>query len=208
MVYIFPHVPKCAGTSLEKQLRASDLTIKFDYDGWTGPEAIKLNQQANSENYTNFDIIFGHFPIERYVRWNYKYIALVRDPVERARSNYDFHRFLGVNYPHDYQLYARIGRMIDRGDLSFIEYISLGYHIRTTYKDFLGYWQKERFILIGQVEEYDTFLLKFSELVERDFTKVGEERKAATKTQISEKERAQARFLLKDEYDWYNQFTS
>jgi len=208
MVFVFPHVPKCAGTSLEKQLRASDLNVRFDYDGWVGPEAETLNRIAAGKDFTTTDMIFGHFPIERYARWNYNYIALVRDPVERARSNYDFHRYLGVNYPEDNQLYARMGRWIDRGELSFIDYLDLGYHIRTVYRDFLGYWRKERFILVGTVENYSQFLERFSNLVDRDFTQIGEERKAEAKTVLTDEERAMARFLLKDEYEWYDQFIS
>jgi len=207
MVFVFPHVPKCAGTSLLNQIKESGLKVRLDYDGWIGPDSNTLDCKAAETDFTLTDLIFGHFPIRRYVRWNYNYIALVRDPVDRARSSYDFHRDNALAYPDADDLYTRIGKWIARGELSFLEYLRLAPDMKIVYREFLGYWDRERFILVGSVENYAQFLERLSYLLGHDFTNTQEARKAEVKTEITEEDRERAQFILQDEYDWYRKFT-
>jgi hypothetical protein len=109
---------------------------RIDYDGWSGPKAVKLNRQCLAQDFTGLDLIYGHFPISRYDRAGHRYVALVRDPIERVRSSYDFHRDHAQTHPDCPEFYSRIGRWIGRGELSFIEYLHIAPNMRNVYRIF------------------------------------------------------------------------
>lgn len=208
MTYVFPHVPKCGGTSLLKAIQASGVNARIDYDGWMPPESLALDAAAAKADLSGVDLIFGHFPISRYDRPGHRFIALVRDPVERCLSSFDHHRNDAVVYPEQTDIYTRMGKWANRGELSFVEYVRLAPHMRDVYHRFLHYWPKDRFALVGTMENYDDFARRFSDLLGADLTPNTVERRTVAKTTISADERARAEHILADEYRWYRQFTA
>ena len=93
--FIFPHFAKCGGSSLRNQLENSNLNVYFDYEfpmhpsnKWMIEAAKRRNTETTLLNFENFDLVFGHFPISRYQRPEYRYIALMRHPIKRAVSHF------------------------------------------------------------------------------------------------------------------------
>ncbi|MER8430383.1 sulfotransferase family 2 domain-containing protein [Mesorhizobium caraganae] len=204
--YIFPHVPKCGGTSLLHHLQNSELNVLLDYEAWTGPMAIEKNRMCENVDFSQYDLIYGHFPIDRYESPNYGYIALVRDPIERCISNYTFHRDLSISEPDGKDFYNRLGKWIARGELSFIEYLHIAPDMTAVYSHFMKYWSRRRFDLIGTTANYGTFLNRLSELLGVKFENTIQERKCSTSITLTPEDRIMARELLAVEYKWYDEF--
>lgn len=203
---VFPHVPKCGGTSLLEHLTSSGLKVHLDYDTWSGLKAQERNRECEGLDLSQHDIIFGHFPIERYDGPDFRYVALVRDPIERAISNYIFHRDMARSNPNGTDFYTRLGRWIDRGELSFIEYLNVGPDMKVIYQRFLAYWSRRRFTLIGTMENYDAFLHSLSDLIGVKIENTIHERKRKDDLVLTDQERTRARQLMLPEYKWYDEF--
>lgn len=204
--YIFPHVPKCGGTSLLQHLQDSGLNLLLDYEAWIGPKVIEKNKLCENIDFSVYDVIYGHFPIDRYESPNYGYIALVRDPIERCISNYIFHRDVSISQPGGEDFYSRLGTWIARGELSFIEYLNVAPDMKAVYSNFMKYWSRRRFDLVGTTENYGAFLDKLSELLGVQFENTIQERKRSTSITLTPAERIKARELLAIEYKWYDEF--
>lgn len=184
-----------------RHLEKSGLRVHFDYSVW-------LPQVAERDLSGEFDVIYGHFPITRYVGPNYRYIALVRDPMERCLSSYKFHRKFGVENPHQTDFYSRVGRWIDRGELSVREYVRICPDMRSTYQYFLGHWPRERFDLVGTTERYGDFLAMLSALLGVTFTNNIRERQSEEKVDIPPEDVAPIKSLLAAEYAWVRSVTT
>lgn len=92
--YIFPHVPKTGGSNIKKLLCESSLKVFLDYEfppriePYHAKNCLRRNREFSLIDFSPFDIVFGHFPIERYRSGRYEYIALLRHPVDRAISQF------------------------------------------------------------------------------------------------------------------------
>jgi hypothetical protein len=83
---VFVHIPKTAGSSFAYYLRFVSCNIKRDiekfwYDEFTDPK-----------KYEDFDIIYGHFPVKKYMYLDPIFITFVRDPAERVVSQYYYNK--------------------------------------------------------------------------------------------------------------------
>ncbi len=93
----FYHVPKCAGTTfavlishlIKKNYRLNGpLFRNNDKGGLTAYENyLKLENFIHSDN---FDFLYGHVPfeIQNKLKNNYKFITIVREPIQRCISHY------------------------------------------------------------------------------------------------------------------------
>jgi hypothetical protein len=83
MTFIYPHIFKTGGTSLEAVLRRV-----FDAD-----KIVRVEDKDVSE-YQDKDLLYGHMPygLHYAIKQPCTYIGLVRDPVERVISSYYFIR--------------------------------------------------------------------------------------------------------------------
>jgi hypothetical protein len=203
---VFPHVPKCGGTSLLTHLKESGLNVLYDYEAWVGPASDKKNETSVGADFSGYDVIYGHFPITRYDGPDFRYVALVRDPVERAISNYIFHREMSRQFPDGKDFYTRLGKWIDRGELSFVEYLNVAPDMKVVYERFMGYWSPRRFSLIGTTENYDAFLKGLSDLTGVMFENTIRERKRQEDISLTREDRIKARMWLRLEYKWYDEF--
>lgn len=205
--YVFPHVPKCGGTSLRRHLELSGLNVLIDYDLWdTEPTTAEIAALRRTQDTSQYDIIFGHFPVERYVGPQFRYIALVRDPLERCMSSYLFHRDMRTDPVIGSDIFNRIGHWIARGELSFLEYLNVAPDMKRVYAHFLNYWPAERFDLIGATNNYGAFLEHLSALFGIRMENNIHERKQDHKISLTENERVRAMTLLNNEYIWFNSF--
>lgn len=208
MTYVFPHVPKCGGTSLLKHIEVCGLNTYIDYDAFTGAAVNRRNAEARKLDFTVFDLIYGHFPVTRYSdRPNFRYIALVRDPIDRCVSQYLFAKWRWENglFPPA-NAAAQYARKIAEGEMSFLDYLTKYPNINSVYRSFLGGWDSSRFDLIGRLDRYDAFLSALNGLIGTDFTNAAHERKATEILCLSTTDRSAAREILASEYAWYDEF--
>lgn len=204
VTYVFPHVPKCGGTTLLVQLRNSGLRLLEDYDSF---QSLGLIDRNHIEvDHSEYDLIFGHFPIDRYVGDNIRYIALVRDPLDRAISNFVFHEKWGRLYPDDKSFYPEFGRKITKGEVDIIDYLSTAPDIKAVFKTFLRYWGRHRFCLVGDTGNYVDFARNLSNLLSIKIDGSVVERKADWYPTLTAQQTRVAKLLLHEEYYWYDRF--
>ena len=96
---LFYHVPKCAGTTfsvifswlINPQTRIKGpLFMNNDKGGFT---AFELFQKCEDFSfYDNFNLIYGHLPFETHklFKKKFKKITVLRDPIERSLSHYNW----------------------------------------------------------------------------------------------------------------------
>lgn len=93
---IFPHIPKCGGTTIKSQLKNQASNVFLDYDrppvhaGYGKKMCDRRNHEASFIDFSGCDLIFGHFPIERYTSEKNQYVALCRDSYDRCLSHVNF----------------------------------------------------------------------------------------------------------------------
>jgi hypothetical protein len=169
--YIFPHVPKTGGSTIRKALTSSKLVTFFDYEFPPGFEpqkskgCLRRNAESSLLDFSPFDIVYGHFPIERYQKDGYSYITLLRHPVDRAVS----HFFYWKNYvPERRRLLGRkthsstnpVINAIRNGKCSFSEFLRRS-RIETFYQRYFDYCSTAEFALVGFQHNYDNFYREF-----------------------------------------------
>ncbi|HET9843621.1 MAG TPA: hypothetical protein VFP93_03065, partial [Gammaproteobacteria bacterium] len=127
---IFMHVPKTGGTNLHYLAQALEYTGKKDfyyyrfavprkenvspcllYPGWRG--GLDTIEATNPLMCATFNFISGHFPFDlNALPWNnFKFITLIRNPIDRALSltNFDIQRgYIGKSDALNYALKCEI----------------------------------------------------------------------------------------------------
>lgn len=98
MKIVFPHIPKCAGSSIKSQLLAIADT-RFDYVNhptWIYEPDIQLGAVKQAEMKAELGkldnwIVFGHFGASDYddIPYDLK-IVLIREPLQRAVSHFHY----------------------------------------------------------------------------------------------------------------------
>lgn len=142
MKIVFPHIPKCAGSSIKSQIE-DRADVFFDYHNhptWVD-EAEKIAGQKKQ-----FDLkeklqtlrdwlVFGHFSATDYdgIPYDLK-ILLLRDPLERAISHY---HYILQNLPDNETTRRRHTEvsLIKDGKMSLEEFVELE-HIRYFYSEY------------------------------------------------------------------------
>lgn len=210
MCIIFPHVPKCGGTTLYQQLEQSDKKVFFDYD--KSPNANKFhakgcarrNWEFSLLDFRMFDVVFGHFPVCRYEKPHYRYVTLLRHPVERAVSQY----FYWKNQVPDNNL--RIVAMepiisgIKSGQVGFLDFLQQQ-DMAHFYHRYLGEKRPDEYELVGFTDAYESFCSRLSEMLGLEVRHDIQLRKGEKST-IPQHEQDKAEQLLGNEISLYHQF--
>lgn len=98
MKIIFPHIPKCAGSSVKKQL-AGRADVVFDYHlhpTWVSQQDILIGRQKRNEVLSQLKskqqwVVFGHFGPREYYSLDYDLVLVIlRKPYLRAISHYHY----------------------------------------------------------------------------------------------------------------------
>jgi hypothetical protein len=126
---IFLHIPKCAGTNINFLLSVYCAYLRQQYHrlvvtdfqppiwigpGWTGAWATIPADKMEKAAAANF--VSGHFPfgVDALLPGASHYITLVRDPVEREVSSYNFHFQRGfIDGSVSLTDYVRRGDLVD-----------------------------------------------------------------------------------------------
>ena len=211
--YIFPHVPKTGGTSLRKVFEESDLVTYFDYEFPPSVQPLKSRncERRNSEtshlDFSVFDMVFGHFPKERYSSEKYEYITLLRHPVDRAIS----HFFYWKNYVPEkkkangtkvHQSRNLVIQDIRDGNCSFSEFLKRS-RINKVYEGYFGYENTQDFKLVGFQHDYDKFYSSLCLLLDVPEVVPEVKKKNLFKEELSKSELVKAERILKDEIEWF-----
>jgi hypothetical protein len=104
--WMFIHIPKTAGSSLREEIanvKQPDLNIEVQYDllnkqDWFSDfdSAMRrsIDAVSNQERFHKYNFISGHFKLREIQRIpnfdSYKLIAVIRDPVKRLVSDYNY----------------------------------------------------------------------------------------------------------------------
>ena len=208
-VLIFPHIFKCGGTSLLKQFSAANIKLFVDNDHpphrtnkFFLEQCERRNRECQLLDFVNFDLVFGHLPVDRYKRDTYRYVTLLRDLLDRAIS----HFFYWKNLPSSNLLAVHRNPIIagiksGKVDfLTFIHQLKLG----DFYSSFLCDKKPVKFVLVGFLDNYSLFTNKLSKLPNIDIrldVRMRENKRGSVKSEDLEK----ARELLRPDYAIYQQ---
>ena len=213
MTIIFPHVPKAGGTSIKVQLEKSDINVLLDYkappgdSSWHAQKKSVWDRRLSWTDLESYDLVFGHFPVTRYVGNGYRYIALVRDPVERTISQYFYH-IHRAGLPHLKPNRKRFYQAVASGRIGFLDYCRRT-NCANIYKLHLDRWDRDKFLLIGDTSRYGEFVENFNRLLGTELTdNTHLRRREETPREISASEIAELKVMLKDEIEWYQRFTA
>ena len=209
---IFPHIPKCCGTSLKQQFeQSSEIRVFFDYDHpphnskkYFEDRCKQRNRDSSYLNFRNFDLVFGHFPIERYKRENYHYAVLLREPLDRAISQFFYWKNVLPITNVTALIRQPIIKDIKEGRADFLSFIE-ACKMDQFYLDYLNDFNPSDFRLIGFFDEYELFLSKLSDLLNISLRSDTHERKGV-KERIEPEVIRKAALLMKSELELYHDF--
>lgn len=142
MKIIFPHIPKCAGSSIKSQLaKREDVFLDyFNHPTWAyepDKESGRKGRDALKNTIRKLDswIVFGHFPACIYYDLPYDLqIILLRDPLERAASHYHYIKQIIPDNNITRRRHAEVGP-IKESRMSIEDFVELD-HIKYFYSKY------------------------------------------------------------------------
>jgi hypothetical protein len=174
-VQIFLHIPKCAGTTLDFIMACCASYQHTHYrrfvvsgytppvwirTGWTGAwDSVVHSADSARSRLTH---ISGHFPfgVDAYFLRPTRYIALVRDPVAREVSSYNFHYQRGfLDEKRSLKSLVEDRSVLDNPQVRMLagKHAMTGECTEATYRTALRNIET-RFELVGTVDKSDEFL--------------------------------------------------
>lgn len=160
---IFPHINKTAGMTMQAQIKEGaagkyllDYHDTFPYSGYN----ILESEQGAAENTIRYyDIIFGHFNIDKYKNLIGKnsihLLCFLRDPVERTISHYYYWKKLidENSFPlSKYNLISGIDNFFS-SSANIVDFAN-HYYFRNFYKIYFRNYEVKDFSFIGITEEF------------------------------------------------------
>ena len=139
---IFPHIPKCAGTSVKEQFsnRTDVFLDYFCHPTWihvadtVAGKALQAELKSQLPERSDW-IVFGHFEASAYDDIDYDFkVLLLRDPLERAVSHFHYIKQSLPDNDVTRRRHREVG-LIKDDQMSFEEFADLD-HIRHFYGKF------------------------------------------------------------------------
>lgn len=114
---IFLHIPKSAGSTIQTIFKRLYKRNSYFVDG-NHPDLNIIKDKLVSQK--NIRLCFGHmdFGIHENIGQEYKYVTIIRDPIERVISQYYYVKRLSKNYLHD--------QAFKENNFSLAEYVESG----------------------------------------------------------------------------------
>jgi len=142
---VFPHIPKCCGSSIATQLRSiSDVYMDYSlHPTWVSETDISFGLRERAKMIDKLHglenwIIFGHFPSDAFDELIYDLkIILLRPPLQRAISHYHYIKQILDDNITTRRRHNEVGPIKD-GHMTFGQFAKLD-HIRFFYGQ---YYQK------------------------------------------------------------------
>jgi len=102
-IYVFAHIPKAAGSSLRYVFKKNFRNV-YELKGYKNKKEL-ARLQKKPDRIKESALLIGHIPhgIHNYLKTEVQYITMLRNPIHRVVSNYNYI----LNSPHHY-LYERI----------------------------------------------------------------------------------------------------
>src|SRR5690606_1547202 len=116
-------------------------------------------------DFSNFDLVFGHFPIERYLCDDdrYQYVALVRDPYSRIVCQLKYLFYRAKHVPNAEPSVRALAKLFESGELTPSDWVRK-HGAWKMYQQYLAYWPRSRFTLVGDTSRYQEFTDQLNEL--------------------------------------------
>lgn len=204
---IFPHIPKCGGTSILRGLQQSNKVCFFDYDHppshmkYFSDLCLQRNDEFHRLDFSPFEIIYGHFPIDRYKSSPEQIVIVLRHPVERAVSQYFYFRDL---LPVTNTLaIARVPEILDvkAGTLDLPNFVRK-VKIDSFYRSYVGLRDTRTFRLVGFTDRMKRFSDDLKEAAGIDLGELGNDRSNEEKPPVDDI-LPELETILRAEVDWY-----
>ena len=180
----FMHIPKCAGSSIQRAIR-NPLTPwnYFRYDSTGSVEKAKesgMNLHAFREqdirhalDKNRYKYITGHFRCSSRLLSDYStewsFITLLRNPVDRWLSHYHYNRYKEKSHfktEDDLETYLETSGGIAAGSM-FVRFLSSAENTRSSEAIEDAKQALERFDLVGRLEDLNAFASSYHELFNR-----------------------------------------
>jgi hypothetical protein len=166
---VFPHIPKCAGSSLRDQLiRRKHVYLDYlNHPTWVDEKDKRRGRRQQRELQErlaklNEWVVFGHFASSAYDHLPYDLkIVLLRDPLERAVSHFHYIRDTLPDRPITRRRHHEVAP-IKEGRMSLDEFLELE-HIRLFYSNYyLKNLQLNERVIVLSVEDLGQSLEKLA----------------------------------------------
>jgi len=160
-VYVFHHIPKCGGTSLNKILDSWFLTIKDYRSGW----AMNYPEKAALSHLRSCHCLCGHFELDGYHLYQrypevftsnrYRVFTFVRDPLQVQLSLFRYEKMNGQSKTMSIEdhLFLRPNYIANRFPATL-----------DNYKDVI-----DRYCFVGILEESDASIAILASMMGRHF---------------------------------------
>ncbi len=204
MTLIFPHIPKCGGTSVRSFLEESNLQLYWDYDAPPHPvqylaaRAARRNHEHSLLDFSNFDVVFGHFPLKRYMSDKYEVVCLLREPYSRLVSHYNFWKYVVGD-----EAICRnpIIQEIRENRVDIVEFAER-MEMHAFYKLYLDY-KTEGFLYVGFTDHINFFLEDLARYLSISLSSFRSANINVKKDSVSCAQEKKLKTMLQDELDYF-----
>lgn len=145
---LFLHMPKCAGTSVKKMLDETQVDILPDNQYF-----LLDSTTSGRSNIPEKSVIYGHFLPKNYItdveQNNYTIVTILRDPIERLKSHYQF-----WNLDRGKEFNTRLWRKMHINRWTFEEF-ALSEGMRNSYMHYISGIPPEKIAYIGLYENLE-----------------------------------------------------
>ncbi len=207
---IFPHIPKCGGSSVLKILENTGKSLFLDYDAppshreWTMLGCERRNREFARLDFSVFDFIYGHFPLERYRRGNKgrQIILLLRHPIERMISQYYFWKDMVPD--NDYSFLAIEPEIADlKAEKMDLPAFCDIFGMKDFYTRYTQLPDTSGFLLVGFTDLLPEFFQKLSQYTGYVHEEFPAERQNSSRIDLSAAVRKELESRLAKEIEWY-----